>query len=136
MSDIDYVVHEEKAKIEISEWLKAKKIKPKTLEDLSYSVGVLEDAVESGNLIVNEDNTLTQILDFPIENGDKTVREITYKFRITPADLNKYRRSIEKSDHNLMLVLMALTDEPKHILNKLDMSYDNRLSEAISFFFV
>jgi hypothetical protein len=131
-------VSTEIARKEVDKWLDAKRIPLKRRIENQVFIDNLIEGVEEGNLIVNEDNSLTQKLAFPIENenGQVVCEVLNYKFRITENDKLKYRKSLQKDDNSFMLTLMALTDAPRGHLTALDSSVDKTLADTIALFFL
>lgn len=125
----------EKATEEVEKWLDSKRIPAKKLEGLSSMKDNLVDQVMDGNLLVNEDLTLTQILVFA---DGMAVDSLSYKNRITSKDLEPHKRIVKGDtfEDNLTRVIMACTGQPVNVLRNLDTSTDRALAESIAVFFM
>jgi len=118
---------------EIKKWLDFKRILPKEREEKQPQTDILVDAMQSGSLILNEDHSLTQILRFELE----TVKELTYKARLTVGEINAKLRGIDSSKaHDLLVAYVSVaTGSPMGIIKQLD-SNDYKVAQAINMFFL
>lgn len=125
----------ELATAEVEKWLDYKRIPNKKREALSSMKDNMVDQVMEGNLIVNDDFTLTQIIQFPEDCGKQ---ELTYKARITTFDMDAHKRIVKGDDwtDNSTRAIMALTGQPLNVVKKLDSSTDRALAESITTFFL
>lgn len=123
------------AQADVQRWLDAKKISEKKREALRSMSENMIDAIQEGKLIVEDDCTLTQVLDFP-EGLSKT--ELKYKLRISPIMLEGPKRTVKGDDwqDNLTRTIMALTDCSVNDARKLDTSTDRAVAESIATFFL
>lgn len=124
----------EVAQNDIQRWLDAKRIPEKKRATMAAMIENMVDAVVNGQLTVDDDGTLVQILQFPESGVDK----LTYKLRISSHDLEGPKRLVkgETLDDNLLRILMALTGAPVNTLRKLDLSVDKPLADSIATFFL
>lgn len=124
----------EVAQNDIQRWLDAKRIPEKKRATMAAMIENMVDAVVNGQLTVDEDGSLVQILQFPESGVDK----LTYKLRISSHDLEGPKRLVKGDglDDNLLRILMALTGAPVNTLRKLDLSVDKPLADSIATFFL
>ena len=130
------VISYDQAKNEIRAWLDEKKVSQKKREALASMTDNLIDAVQDGILVRNDDNTLTQKLVFG--NEDSSFNQLTYKARISAADLQPHKRIVkgDSFDDNILRTILALTGQPIGIINGLDTSTDKALADSIAVFFM
>lgn len=123
------------ATITIEDWLDHKKIGPIKREKYSGMIDNLIEAVQTGNLVLNEDKSLTLIPAFPIVGINS---EIVFKSRITETDKEKYKKIIKADDFksSMMIALLALTDIPMGSIKSMDESTDRQVAESIAVFFL
>lgn len=128
------LVNRKTAQAEIQRWIEAKRIKGAILEAKKPQIEILIQAVQEGDLIVNEDCTLTQNLVF--ETGGET--KLTYKTRITQADIDKAKENVKGNDFDTFILRTqyALTDAMVNVLRNLDLSTDRVLADTIAVFFM
>lgn len=119
---------------DVTRWLDAKKISEKKRQALSTMSDNMIDAIMEGKLIVEDDNTLTQILDFP----DAGTEKLSYKLRISPIDLEGPKKLVKGDswDDNLTRTIMAITNTNVNVVRKLDSSTDRAIAESIATFFL
>lgn len=123
---------EELALKEVNKWLDYKKIRSKEREEKEAQIGILVDSIVDGSLVLNEDFSLVQKLDFELEN----VKELVFKPRLTVAEINLKLRAIDASKAHEMLVAYAsaATGKPSEIIRRLDAN-DYKVANAINMFF-
>lgn len=124
----------DKAVEELEKWLEAKKIsgnKRRSNEDMEEE---LVDAIEDGYLILNDDNTWTQKLKFPIDNAN--VSELKHAFRINIGVLNTKLRGTKIDDiaKRVQIYVSVLTDQPNAIIGSLD-TVDYSIASTIATYF-
>ncbi len=126
----------EQAQKEIESWLEYKKIGDKKLEAYKDNIETLVDSICEGNLVLNEDKSLTYKLKFPPE-GEKSITELKFSARLKVADLHKSLKGVSANDadERLLSYGAALTGLPKGIFRALDME-DYSIVQAIVVFFV
>ena len=118
---------------EINRWLDSKRIKPKDRERQKAEIEKLIDCVCDGTLVVNEDNTLTQILIFP--SGE--LKELKFKNRINDFEVRPLLKDVAATDMygQIRAYGAALSDVSKMTIEKLD-TEDRKLTRAIALFFM
>lgn len=131
-------VSEEVAEKDIARWLDARKTSDKKKQSMVESIKELVGYVMEGKLIVTEEGTLKQTLDFPF--GDETtLKELEYKMRINVGDIQKRMtgNNIKSGDIDgrLMVYASALTGKPFATIAQLDSSDYSVTSTVASFFF-
>lgn len=128
------LVNRETAQADIQRWIEAKRIKGSILEAKKPQIEMLIQAVQDGDLIVNEDCTLTQNLLF--EPGGET--KLTYKTRITQIDIDKAKEHVKGNDFDTLILRTqyALTGAMVNVLRNLDLSTDRVLADTIAVFFM
>jgi hypothetical protein len=129
-----------KAKEEVEGWLDYKKIRDKKREDFKSSVDNLIDLVQDGVLVVNSDNTITHILNFPIDMGGNNgpVSEIKYKARLEERESRGVLAQLktgDATDNRLIAKFCALTGQSIGFQGKLDSSDMSIAQEILVFFF-
>lgn len=130
-------VAEEVAEKEIERWLDARLTSDKKKNDMADSIRELVSAVVEGNLIVNENGTLTQKLIIPF-GEESVVKEVNYKLRISAGDIQK-RMTFNKIkqgdiDGRLMVHVCAATNLSFEQVGKMD-SADYTIASTIGNFF-
>lgn len=129
------VISLEQAQKEFQKWADAKRLSEKVIEKHIDDKEAMVDAIMNGNLILNEDNTLKQILEFPVKDGQ--VKELVYKFRITEGELAASTRGIRTDDligQFSLCYVAALTGQDRGTIRVLD-SVDVSLGKHIAAFF-
>lgn len=133
------MINEETAKQEIERWLDMKRVKKSTRETHKHSIKSMIEAVSDGTLVVNEDGTLVQTLDFPLtsENGNVDLDKLTFQLRLQHGVVKAANKGTNPSDvdERLMSYVFALTGVPKSKLNKLE-STDMSFAMMIAGFFM
>ena len=128
----------DQARKELDEWFKSNRIRKKTIEAESNedAIELLTDSIYEGTLIINEDNTLTHNLIFPIE-GDITTESFTYKNSMTVGDTIKATSGIKASDAFGMLLgyVSFLTGQTKGVIKAMK-TIDYKISQSIVIFFM
>jgi hypothetical protein len=121
----------------VNQWLDAKKIRTIKREAHSEYIEDLVSAVQEGVLIVNDDNTLTQKLAFPV-GPDESIDELKYKSRLKGAEMDKRMKGVKPGDGDgrLNAMIAALTGQTINIPRTLDSSTDKSLALSIAVFFL
>lgn len=129
-------IAKEVAIAEVDKWLDMKKVSQSKREAYKDHIEILVESVVEGNLILNEDGSLTQKLIFPIE-GEMSVSELVFKPRLNRRNVIPHLNGVKSSDGDGRIVayMAALTGKPKNLLNSLDFE-DSRISDSIVVFFV
>lgn len=129
-------VDAETAKAEIEKWLKVKAI-PKSKREANHSaIETLISALSEGQIILNEDFTLTQNLLFPI-GKDSHITTLTHIARLPIFEINEYLKGIPANDADarLMAYVCASTKQPKGVIAKLDTT-DYSIATSVAVFFM
>jgi hypothetical protein len=122
----------EVAEAEVKKWLDAKKVTSSKREKKKPFINVLIEAVESGRLVLDDNNNWVYTLLF---DDVVTVGKLTFKPRINRYDLEQYKLSqADTSDERLLIYTATLTGTSPGILRKLD-TEDANLCDAIAVFF-
>jgi len=128
-------VTQEVAQTEVNAWLDKKKVYESSKETYKDQVDVLVEAIQRGDLALNDKGEFVHTLLFPdATNGD--IKTITYKARINDQLLRPHKQGVKLGDgEGLWLAYAAcLTGQPKNIIAALD-SADKKLANAIITFF-
>ena len=118
---------------EVEKWLDYKKVKPSRRESLRAQIDLLVEAVQLGQLTLGNDHEWIMALDFPVGETN----ELTFKARITDAELSSYKRNIKGADAwdtQQLVFLCGLTTQTLGMIKKLDTS-DRVVADAIILFF-
>lgn len=129
---------EQVAEQDIKRWLNARKTSDKKIESMESAIKEMTNFVMEGKLIVNDDDTLKQVLDFPI--GDEAIiTELKFKNRISVGDIQKRMtgNNVKSGDIDgrLMVYASALTGQSFATIAKMDSSDYTITSTVASFFF-
>lgn len=127
------VLSEELARKEVDKWLDFRKVSDEKRSILVGSITNLVLGLMTGDLILNEDFSLTQKLKWAI--GE--VAELKYKARLPMGEVRPRLLLVKKEDAlgESMAYAAALTGQPFDLITKID-SEDYRLLDHISFFFM
>lgn len=131
------MIAREIAEKEFMQWFEAKKLPKNLLEKNSDDKEAIVNAIEEGKLVLNEDNTFTQKLSFPVSFGDTSISELTFKFRVQEGELAASMRGIKTEDligQISICYVSVLTGQNKGIIRALDPS-DSYLGKKIAAFF-
>jgi uncharacterized protein YeaC (DUF1315 family) len=133
---ISGAVSKEQAAIEVDKWLDAKKISASQREEHADFVKALAEYISEGNLQLNDDNTFTHTLKWPIGLSED-ITELIYKFRLNPKQLKPYLSGVKAGDGNAMIYahICALTSQNSGIITELDQE-DIKIARSIAVFFV
>jgi len=129
-------VSKEQAVLEVEKWLDAKKISASQREEHSEFIKALAEYISEGDLTLNEDNTFTHTLKWPIGLGE-SITELVYKFRLNPKQLKPYLSGVKAGDGNAMIYahICALTGQNSGIITELDQE-DIKIARSVAVFFV
>jgi kynureninase len=125
----------EMAEKEVTSWLDHKKINTRIRESKKDSIDSLIGHFEDGVLVLNEDFTITQSLQFPIGDSLKT---ITYKPRLSGKDINAVKVKNGKgfdTDAYVMDRICAMTGVNRELLLNLD-TVDRAVCDSLAVFFI
>ena len=130
------ILNIELAMQEIERWLDYKKVSPRKREANKDSIDILADAVSTGNLVLKEDCTLVQTLNFPISSEKKT-EVLEFKPRLQMKSVYQHLQGVKPSDIDARLYAYAaaLTGNPKELIKNLETS-DYEVVSAIVVFFI
>ena len=132
-------VNRDVAEKDVERWLDYKRIGITKRENMKDNVDILIDAVQDGQLVVNDDHTLKQLLVWPPENdeGEAHVTELTFIPRIHFSQIQPKLKGIKPGDTEgrLLGYAAALSNQPAGVLRKLD-TVDLAITQAIAVFFL
>jgi len=130
-------VSNDQAVKDIERWLDAKKIKDRKREQNADSEAVLVDAIMDGDLIVNDDNSLTLKLIWPTAEG-QGVSTLTFKSRLTVGERQEATKGIKPTDAEGRLIgyVAVLTDQPVGVIKKLESGEDYERASSIAVYFL
>ena len=135
----DEVMPFEVALEDVSAFLDKKKIYPKRRAFLNSMAEIVAEAVQYGQVVINDDGSITQKLLDPIndQKGNPVLTELKYKARVEPATINKLlqENKLPGNDGRTMVYTTAYTGEPAAMINKLEPT-DRNTCDAITLFFV
>lgn len=122
---------------EFERWLTSKKISDRKREANKETEAVLIEAIEDGNLIVNDDNTLILKLIWGTSEGNG-VNELTFKNRLTVGERQSATKGIKADDGEGRLIgyIAALTDQPVGVIKKLESGEDYERASSIAIYFL
>jgi hypothetical protein len=128
-------VNKETATKEVNSWLDYKRVKDKNRETQSAQVDVLVEALQAGDITIDEKTfEITQKLIFPV---DGLVSELKYKPRISVGELQKACEKVDAMDVSGQLIsyVGALTGQGSAAIKKLDPA-DFSIGRAVAIFFM
>lgn len=134
-------IEKELAQQEVNEWLDYKRIKPNKREASEDAIEALVEAVQYGDLSIDEDKVMTHKLIFPLTNeqGEETVKELKYQPRVSTGAITQKTGAVKGKalDYNTIITayVSALTDKPLALIERLD-TEDRKISQAIVSFFL
>lgn len=138
MNELNTKVAYDVAAKEVNDWLDYKCVEPADREENKASIDKLINAVMSGVLSIADDKTITHRLKFPLDNGEgqTTVRELTYKPRVSYGELSARTRGVKPGDleGRVVAYIAVLTGQAPAVLMKLDTA-DMSICQAIFVFF-
>lgn len=131
-------VDKETATKEVDRWLDAKKVMPSKRENNRDAIDKLVESVMYGQLIVTENDTLQQVLIWPLGDNE-SIKTLDYRQRINLETINARikRENIKATDVDarIMAYAAALTSQPTAILGKMDTEDTGLMQSIVSFFF-
>jgi hypothetical protein len=121
---------------EVNKWLDYKKVNEKKREAYKDNIDALVQGVCDGILILNEDNTFTHNLQFPIE-GEMPIHKLDYKPRLKMSTVHNHLQGVKPSDGDgrVCAYIAALTSKPKAVVKDLD-TEDYSIGQSIAIFFL
>ncbi len=127
------------ARIELEKWLDYKKVSEAKKESSKESIDLLVDAISNGSLVLADNLSLIQTLDFPIKDKDgrDAYKTLEFKPRLTVGDVHSNLQGIKATDAAGFIIgyVAALISQPKEFVRKLDVQ-DYGIAQAIALFFV
>lgn len=131
-------VDKETATKEVDRWLDAKKVMPSKRENNRDAIEKLVECVMYGQLIVTDNDTLQQVLIWPLGDNE-SIKTLDYRQRINLETINARikRENIKATDVDarIMAYAAALTSQPTAILGKMDTEDTGLMQSIVSFFF-
>lgn len=131
-------ITQEIAEKEVLRWLDARCTSESKKLKMSETIKELENAVMDGKLIVKDDATLCQKLDFPIGDEAK-ILELNFKNRLAVGDIQKRMTGnnvkMGDIDGRIMVYASVLTDLAYGQIAKMDSSDYSLTSTVANFFF-
>lgn len=127
-------ISKEVATEEVNKWLDYKKVKSKKREAYKDAIESLSDAISEGALILNEDFSFTQNLDFPV-GSDKQIKSLEFKARVDVATIQKYMNGVSTGDGRILATIAALSGQEKAVVSKLD-TEDYSVASSVAIFFL
>jgi hypothetical protein len=103
---------------EVSGWLDFKSVKPTKRVTHGQYINTLVEGVMYGDLVINKDFSITHKLNAPI-GLDGSIKELTYKPRLTAAQMNTCLKSVVYGDSDVastIAVGAGLSDENSGII--------------------
>lgn len=130
------MIPRDQAEKEVNEWLDLKKVSAKKREASKDAIDTLIEAVEEGNLTLNDDKTFTQKLKFPTD-GELSIKDLSYKSRLKVSTLHAALKGSKASDadERILAYVAALTTKPKAVITALD-TEDYNICQSIAIFFL
>lgn len=123
------------ATAEVDKWLEYMDVLPeqKAKDGVQEAVNRLIAAVQSGMLVFNPDETVTQKLKYPLGESGAT-SEMVYDFRFTVGDYAKKTKGVFESLDLALVKLELIGKHPKMVFEKMKRS-DFQLASALTVFF-
>lgn len=124
------------AEQEVIKWLDYKKVTESRREEKAEQIKALTNAISDGQVILNEDYTLQQVLLSEVGLEVK-IKELKYKARLSGAQIQAHLQGVKPNDIDGRLYgyIAALTSQPKEIIRNLD-TEDLYVAQTIAFFFL
>lgn len=128
-------IAKEIAQKDVSKWLDFQEISESNRTKHQASIDRIVEAVELGNVIINDDNTITQKLKHPL--GEAKVSAINFAASLTVGEINTQMN--KATEDNAMSVpisyICAATGELKGVIVKMN-NKDYKVSDSIILFFM
>lgn len=133
------VISEDLAQQEVDKWLNAHKIRKTVREKNASYIATLTDAMIDGLLVLNEDNSFSQTLLFPIQDEDGVVKvaNLNFKYRFKVRELSREVEGINPNNPIELTVsfVSALSCISRPLVLSMDYS-DYKISSAVASFFI
>jgi hypothetical protein len=128
-------ISKEIAESEVKSWLEFKKVKADKIERFSKTIESLVGAIMDGSLILDDDKTFIQKLDFPV-GAEGAVKELRHKARVSAGQIKiNTTGAYSDGDGRIIGIISAVTGLPKNIIENLD-TEDYAIAGNISLFFL
>ena len=116
-------INTETAQSELNKWLDFKNVKEKKrIEYATFGDNIVE-AIESGDIILNEKNELEYKLNSPItaESGAVVLEKLIFKPRLRVAELNAKLKGVQSGDADarVLAYIGAATDQNTGLIAKM-----------------
>ena len=116
-------INTETAQSELNKWLDFKNVKEKKrIEYATFGENIIE-AIESGNIVLNEKSEIEYTLNSPIlaESGTVILDKLTFKPRLRVAELNAKLKGVVATDADarVMAYIAAATEQNTGLLSKM-----------------
>lgn len=129
---------EEIAKQEFERWFNSKKLSASYRKESYEAIEAqMVDAIIDGFIIVNDDNTLTLKLAWPLSQPNE-ITELKFVHRMTTGELQSktaYVKDLKDSQGKMIATVAALTGQVGGIIRALDSSDYSRAGCIASYFF-
>lgn len=122
---------------EVSAWLNRKKIPQHKRDKHKDAVESLEEAVASGQMVIDESGQIKYSLQFPVkDNEGDEITELSFKPRLTAESIAVRMKNVEPGDidRRIMAYVQALTGKSSQIIGQLD-TVDLTVCQHIASFF-
>lgn len=130
-------ISEDQATRDFEKWLEFRRINDRKREANEANEKTLIGAIMDGNLIVNEDGTLTQKLIFPTADG-AGIKELNYSGRLNAGQRQAATKGVDAKDIEGRLIgyIAALTDQPLGVIKKIESGDDYDIATSIAVYFL
>jgi len=128
-------INRETATKEVERWLDFKKVSKKKKESNKEQIDVLVSAIVDGEIILEDDFSLTHNLRFEVGEEVK-VSKLKYKPRVNVKQITQYLNGVKAGDADgrILAYACALTGEPKGIIQALDTEDWSVVQNIVIFF--
>jgi hypothetical protein len=130
-------VNLESAQADFTKWLDSKRISERKREANKDAEAVLIEAFEAGELVLNDDGTLSLLLIWGTNDGEG-VKELNFKNRLTVGERQIATKGIKADDGEGRLIgyIAALTDQPVGVIKKIESGEDYERASSIAIYFL
>jgi hypothetical protein len=139
-------VTQEMAMEEFQKWLDYKKTKVQLVKNTgseeegeeSKANTAIVEAIMAGELVFNEDMSMTYLLNFPVksETGSTELHSLTLKPRLTAFEVQKATKGISKDEPFKLFTgyIHILSGEVRGLVNKIDSTDFSLLQKIVGYF--
>lgn len=135
----EIVIPFEDCQSDVKKYLIKKKMLPLRMKALEGPIDAVAEAMSLGFLIIGDGDVITHTLIEPVKDstGAVSLDKLTYKARLSPADVNKKISELKVLTQATQTAAISsmLTDQPVGILNKME-PQDRNICDCISLFFI